>query len=90
MKVTVYSKPRCVQCNATYKWLDKSGVKYEIVNLPDFPEKLDEFMAQGVGSAPVVVINDNEPFGGFRPDLLQKYILGIEGRPSDLYGTSGL
>ncbi|MCH9669770.1 MAG: glutaredoxin, partial [Actinomycetia bacterium] len=26
--VTVYTKPACVQCNATYKALDTQGVNY--------------------------------------------------------------
>ena len=29
MTVTVYTKPACVQCNATYKALDKQGVAYD-------------------------------------------------------------
>ena len=26
MTITVYTKPACVQCNATYKALDKQGI----------------------------------------------------------------
>ena len=33
MTVTVYSKPACVQCNATYKALDKQGIAYETVDI---------------------------------------------------------
>ena len=29
MTITVYTKPACVQCNATYKALDKQGIAYE-------------------------------------------------------------
>ena len=28
MSITVYSKPRCPQCDATYRALDKQGVSY--------------------------------------------------------------
>ena len=28
MSITVYTKPACVQCNATYRALDKAGVDY--------------------------------------------------------------
>ena len=31
MSITVYSKPACVQCNATYRALDKVGLDYTIV-----------------------------------------------------------
>src|SRR6202022_5130335 len=33
MTVTVYTKPACVQCNATYKALDKQGIDYEKVDI---------------------------------------------------------
>jgi glutaredoxin-like protein NrdH len=28
MTITVYTKPACVQCNATYKAMDKQGITY--------------------------------------------------------------
>ena len=31
--VTVYSKPACVQCDATYRALDKHGIAYDVVDL---------------------------------------------------------
>jgi glutaredoxin-like protein NrdH len=30
--VTIYTKPACVQCNATYRALDKQGIAYETVD----------------------------------------------------------
>ena len=33
MSITVYTKPSCVQCNATYRALDRQGLAYEIVDL---------------------------------------------------------
>jgi len=27
--ITVYTKPACVQCNATFKALDKAGIDYQ-------------------------------------------------------------
>ena len=35
MTVTVYSKPACVQCTATYRALDRIGVPYEIVDISE-------------------------------------------------------
>src|SRR5690349_21933047 len=32
MSITVYTKPACVQCNATYRALDKVGVDYQVVD----------------------------------------------------------
>ncbi|MEC8915996.1 MAG: glutaredoxin domain-containing protein, partial [Pseudomonadota bacterium] len=33
MSITIYSKPACVQCNATYRALDKQGIDYTVVDL---------------------------------------------------------
>ena len=33
MTITVYTKPACVQCNATYKALEKQGIAYEKVDI---------------------------------------------------------
>ncbi len=41
MAVTVYTKPSCVQCNATYKALDKKGIEYNTVDLSEDPTALD-------------------------------------------------
>ncbi|MGO7690447.1 glutaredoxin family protein, partial [Rhizobium ruizarguesonis] len=30
MTITVYSKPACVKCTATYRALDRLGVDYDI------------------------------------------------------------
>ena len=31
--ITVYTKPACVQCNATFRALDKAGVDYAKVDI---------------------------------------------------------
>jgi len=70
MTVTVYTKPACVQCNATYKALDKQGIDYEVVDLSDDAEALDYVMSLGFAQAPVVVAGD-ESWAGFRPDRIK-------------------
>lgn len=69
--ITVWSKPNCVQCKAVYRTLDKAGAPYTVKNLPDFPEKLEEFIAAGHTSAPVVEADGHETFAGFNPDALK-------------------
>ena len=66
MTITVYTKPACVQCNATYKALDKQGVAYEKVDITSDSEARDYVMALGYLQAPVVVAG-NEHWSGFRP-----------------------
>ena len=43
----VYTKPACVQCNATYKALKKQGVEYAVVDITTDPEARDYLMALG-------------------------------------------
>lgn len=70
MTITVYTKPACVQCNATYKALDKAGLEYEVVDITEVPEARDYVMALGYLQAPVVVA-DGEHWSGFRPDRIK-------------------
>ncbi|OFJ50892.1 glutaredoxin-like protein NrdH [Mycolicibacterium grossiae] len=68
--VTVYTKPACAQCNATYKALDKQGISYEVVDISTNPEARDFVMALGYLQAPVVVAR-NDHWSGFRPDRIK-------------------
>ncbi|MBE7193065.1 MAG: redoxin NrdH [Gordonia polyisoprenivorans] len=70
MTVTVYTKPACVQCNATYKALDKAGVPYEVVDITENPDAREYVMALGYLAAPVVVAGDAH-WSGFRPDRIK-------------------
>ncbi len=67
MTITVYSKPRCVQCDATYRALNKYGVPYESVDVSVDSEALAYIIGLGYMQAPVVVVGD-EHWSGFRPD----------------------
>jgi glutaredoxin-like protein NrdH len=77
MTITVYTKPACVQCNATYKALDKQGLDYEIVDITEVSEARDYVMALGYLQAPVVVAG-GEHWSGFRPDRIRA-IAGASG-----------
>ncbi|BBX83306.1 NrdH-redoxin [Mycolicibacterium mucogenicum] len=70
MTVTVYTKPACVQCNATYKALDKAGIAYEKVDISIDDEAREYVLALGYLQAPVVV-TDSEHWSGFRPDRIK-------------------
>ncbi|GAA3286232.1 glutaredoxin-like protein NrdH [Nesterenkonia halobia] len=69
MSVTVYTKPACVQCNATYRALDKNGVEYTSVDVSQDAEALEHVRALGYMQAPVVV-TENDHWSGFRPDKI--------------------
>lgn len=70
MTVTVYTKPACVQCSATYKALDKQGIEYTVVDITEAPEARDYVLALGYMQAPVVVAGDDH-WSGFRPDRIK-------------------
>lgn len=70
MTITVYTKPACVQCNATYKALDKVGVDYDIIDISENDEARDFVMALGYLQAPIVVAGDDH-WSGFRPDRIK-------------------
>ncbi len=69
MTVTVYTKPACVQCNATYRALDKNGITYQSVDISQDPDALERLRALGYMQAPVV-ITDQDHWSGFRPDKI--------------------
>src|SRR4029079_17920635 len=76
--ITVYTKPACVQCNATYKALDKQGIAYEKVDISLDSEARDYVMALGYLQAPVVVAG-NDHWSGFRPDRIKSLTSAFEG-----------
>ncbi|GAY15059.1 redoxin NrdH [Mycobacterium sp. shizuoka-1] len=70
MTITVYTKPACVQCNMTYKALDKEGLSYDVVDISEDAEARDYVMAMGYLQAPVVVAGGDH-WSGFRPDRIK-------------------
>ncbi|PJJ55709.1 glutaredoxin-like protein NrdH [Compostimonas suwonensis] len=69
MAITVYSKPACVQCNATYRALDSKGIEYEIFDVTADEHALETVKELGYLQAPVV-ITDEDHWSGFRPDKI--------------------
>ena len=70
MSITVYTKPACVQCTATYKALDKQGIAYQKVDMTLDCQARDYVMALGYLQAPVVVAGSDH-WSGFRPDRIK-------------------
>ncbi|WP_087117598.1 glutaredoxin-like protein NrdH [Corynebacterium urinipleomorphum] len=70
MSITLYTKPACVQCNATKKALDRAGLQYTTVDISMDDSARDYVMALGYLQAPVVEV-DGEHWSGFRPDRIR-------------------
>ena len=69
--ITVYTKPACVQCNATFRALDKAGIEYTKVDITDNEQAHDYVMSLGYLQAPVVYVSPTEHWSGFRRDRLR-------------------
>lgn len=71
--LTVYSKPLCVQCDATKRALTKAGIAYAVVDVTKDAEALVKIKALGYAQAPVVVTAEDH-WSDFRPDRIKALI----------------
>ena len=77
-KVTLYTKPGCVQCTATKRWLDKNNVEYTPIDVSKDAEALAKVKALGYEAVPVTVAETSDPtmtvdWYGFNDTNLAKY-----------------
>lgn len=74
LKVTVYSKPDCVQCTATKKWLDLHKIPYVSFDVSEDEAALEMVKGLGYLQVPVVVVPFNQGetrhWSGFQPGYL--------------------
>lgn len=72
MSVVVYTKPNCVQCDQTKRFLDKAGIEYstEDITTEENSAQLAYFQAEGFSAAPIVV-TDIGTWSGFQVDKLK-------------------
>lgn len=71
MSITVYTKPGCVQCNATFRALDKAGADYSSTDVTQDSAALDHIKQLGHMQAPVVETSTDH-WSGFRPDKISE------------------
>lgn len=69
--VKVFTRPSCVQCTATYRALDAKGIEYEVIDVSEDAQALEEVKALGYLQAPVVIV-DSDHWSGFRPDKIEE------------------
>lgn len=67
--VTLYSKPACIQCDATKMTLQANGTAYTVVDIME-PENLTLVKSWGFMQAPVVDAGNGNRWSGFRPEKL--------------------
>lgn len=74
--LTVYSKPRCMQCEMTKMWLTQNKISFETVDTEANPEALELLSHYGWQTLPVVAIDDeisdnSKSWSGFQIDKLE-------------------
>jgi len=86
VKITVYTKNGCPQCDMTKRVLDENEVKYEAINVeevdPETGNKTDKAEKAfihvkdvlGFSAMPVVEVEGQGAFAGFRPDKLNELV----------------
>ena len=82
--ITVYSKPRCSQCDATARLLNRMGAPYTKVDVTEDDVAYAFVKQLGYQQVPVVVVRDRhvegdgrdgnivEHWSGFNPDRLKR------------------
>lgn len=74
--LTVYSKPRCMQCEMTKMWLTQNKIPFETVDTGANPGALELLSHYGWQTLPVVAIDDeisdnSKSWSGFQIDKLE-------------------
>lgn len=68
---TVYTKPSCVQCDMTKRYMDRHNIEYDTVDITQDTEALEMIMSLGFTSAPVVVSPQGN-WAGFQPEKIDQ------------------
>ncbi len=69
-KITIFTTNTCAYCAMVKKYLDGKGVKYDVVNLDEQPERQAEIYAKsGALTVPVTVIE--------REDDTEEVVIGF-------------
>ena len=71
MTITVYTKPNCVQCDSTKRYLDSHSVEYTTVDITADEAAYKSVVDMGFSSVPVVV-TETAKWAGFKYDQLVK------------------
>ena len=75
-KVSVYSTPTCVYCNAAKEFFKEKGVEYQEFNVAtDLPKRTEMVEKSGQMGVPVILVDD-QVVVGFDKDRLSQ-LLGI-------------
>ncbi|MGA9174524.1 MAG: glutaredoxin family protein [Thermoactinomyces sp.] len=69
MRVIVYSKPHCIECNVLKRFLNDYKIEFEVRDCAENPAYLEEVKKLGFLGVPVTVIGDTA-IQGLKPDAI--------------------
>jgi glutaredoxin-like protein NrdH len=69
MNIVVYTKPSCVQCDATKRLLTRLELDFDTVDITQDVTAFEMLIAKGFQAAPVVNAGD-EWWAGFNPEKI--------------------
>lgn len=78
--IKVYTKPNCQQCNFTKIFIKDNEIEAEFIDVTKDEQALAEAKALGYSAMPVVYVNENTHWFGFRPDDLEKLAVKEEAK----------
>lgn len=83
MKIQIWTKSNCVQCEQTKKMMDKLNIEYVEENLEENPLMVEGFKQQGLLAAPIVVTDTGLRWSGFRIDKIKNIAHTLFGEKHD-------
>jgi glutaredoxin-like protein NrdH len=69
-QITVYTKPDCVQCEYTKKWLARRSLPFNEIDVVEHPVFAEQLREQGISQMPYVVAGDQK-WSGFKLDRIR-------------------
>ena len=71
--VTVFTTgPTCQMCRITKMQMKRKGIVFEEVRLDEHPDLADKVKALGFTQAPVVLVNDEDVWDGYRSEAIDQ------------------
>ena len=70
--IKVYTKPNCPQCNFTKNFIIDNDITAEFIDVTKDEEAFSYVKELGYNAMPVVYVDEDTHWFGFRPDELEK------------------
>ena len=72
--ITVFTKPNCMACNFTKKFIQNNEITAEFIDVTKDENALSYIKDLGYNAMPVVYVDEQTHWFGFRPDELEKLV----------------